>query len=385
VSAHAAANARHRRIALLGEIAHRASASFGGTGLNLIRLGNAFAERAHDVDLLLARADHLDSFSEQPAPQVDVIGLGLGSRGPQFLRLLRHLWRTRRDTLIVQDTRAIDLGVLAKRVLRRRLKLVCTMHAESVVRTETDPRRERRRQRRFRLMARHADLVVGVSPGITERAGQRARFAHGQLVTIPNPAYPGAAVEHARQHPVPRPAGARVHIISVGRLSPEKDQATLVDALARMIQHVDDGIHLTILGDGPEREALVSQASALGVAEHLHLPGFVRRPLDYMADADVFALSSVREAFGFVLVEALALGLPVVSTDCPYGPRFILDGGRFGRLVPVGDANALADALSAAAAEETGGAQRIAHAREFTPEAAADQYLVRLDAMDDPP
>jgi glycosyltransferase involved in cell wall biosynthesis len=381
-----AAAKRRRRIALLGEIAHRASASFGGTGLNLIRLGNAFAEHGHEVDLLVAREDHLDSYAERPAATVDIVGLGLGSRGPQFLRLLLHLWRTGTDTLIVQDTRAIDLGVQAKRLLRHRLRLVCTMHAESVVRTETDdPSRERRKQRRFGLMARHADLVVGVSPGITERAGERAGFANGQLVTIPNPAYPAAAVEHARRHPVARPADARVHIISAGRLSPEKDQATLVNALARLVQRGHEGIHLTILGDGPQRDALLRQAASLGVAGHLHLPGFVRQPLDYMADADVFALSSRREAFGFVLVEALALGLPVVSTDCPYGPRFILDGGRFGRLVPVGDADALADAIAAAATGETDGSRLMEHARAFTPAATADEYIARLDALDDRP
>lgn len=377
--------AHSRRIALLGEIAHRPSASFGGTGLNLIRLGNALTERGHDVDLLLARADHLDSYSERPTTGIDVVGLGLGSRGPQFLRLLRHLVRTGTDTLIVQDTRAIDLGVLAKRLLRRRLRLVCTMHAESVVRTETEASREQRKQRRFALMARHADLVVGVSPGITERAAERAGFAKDQLVTIPNPAYPAAAVEHAQRHPVARPPGARVHIISVGRLSPEKDQVTLIDAVARLIRRGDDGIHLTILGEGPQRETLARQAESLGVAGHLHLPGFVRQPLDYMADADVFALSSLREAFGFVLIEALALGLPVVSTDCPYGPRFILEGGRFGRLVPVGDADALADAMGDAAAEETDRTRLIHHAREFTPGATAGQYLTRLDAMDQRP
>jgi glycosyltransferase involved in cell wall biosynthesis len=259
------------------------------------------------------------------------------------------------------------------------------MHAESVVRTEADPSRERRKHRRFRLMARHADLVVGVSPGITERAGERARFAQNQLMTIPNPAYPAAAVEHARGHPVARPPGARAHIISAGRLSPEKDQRTLVDALAHLIRRGDDGFHLTILGDGPQRDTLVSHAASLGVAGHLHLPGFVRRPLDYMADADIFALSSVREAFGFVLVEALALGLPVVSTDCPYGPRFILDGGRFGRLVPVGDAEALADALAAAASGRTDPARLIDHARTFTPAATAGQYLTCLDALDQKP
>jgi len=158
-----------------------------------------------------------------------------------------------------------------------------------------------------------------------------------------------------------------------------------VDALARLVGEMGEGVHLTILGDGPQRDTLAERAAALGVGDNLHMPGFVGRPLDYMADADVFALSSLREAFGFVLVEALALGLPVVSTDCPYGPRFILDEGRFGRLVPIGDAEALANAVAATAAEEPDSARLIAHAREFTPESTADQYLGRLDAMDDQP
>lgn len=373
---------RRRRIALLGEIARRDGPSFGGTGLNLIRLGNALAALGHDLDLLLARADHLEAFSEQPAAEVDIVALGLGSRGPQFLRLLRHLWRTRTEILIVQDSRAIDLGLLAKRFFRNRFDLICTIHNESVVRVESDRGRERRKQRRFRQMGRHADLVVGVSPGITERASARTRFREERLRTIPNPAYPVAAVEHARQYPVARPHGARLHIISVGRLSPEKDQIMLVDVLARLLRRMGSDVHLTILGDGAQRDTVIHRAETLGVADNLHLPGFVREPLSYMADADVFALSSTREAFGFVLVEALALGLPVVSTDCPYGPRYILDSGRFGQLVPVGDANAFAEAIAATTAQHTDRQRLIERAREFTPEATASRYLACFDAMD---
>lgn len=365
-----------RRIALLGEISRRATPSFGGTGLNLVRLGNAFDEAGLAVDLLVARDDHLSSYAEQPVAGVRTFALGLGSRGPQFLRLCRYLLINRPDVLLVQDSRAIDLGLAVKRLFGQRIQMICTMHSESVMRTEARESGERRKQRRFRAMAHRADLVVGVSPGIARRAGERAAFRSGRLVTIPNPACPRQeAIDDAHRHPVPRPARARVHVISAGRLSGEKDQLTLVDALGRLVQEHDKAWHLTILGEGPERASLEARAEALGVRANLHLPGFVRRPLDYMPDADVFAMSSVREAFGLVLVEALAMGLPVVSTDCPYGPRFILEEGRLGRLVPVGDPEALAAGLKASLSESVDVEALKARARSFSREATARHYM----------
>jgi glycosyltransferase involved in cell wall biosynthesis len=103
-----------------------------------------------------------------------------------------------------------------------------------------------------------------------------------------------------------------------------------------------------ILGEGPERAALEAQARREGIKDCVALPGFVDNPYSYMARAAVFALSSDWEGLPTVLIESLALGTPVVSTDCESGPREILSHGVLGELVPVGDVPALANAISRA-------------------------------------
>ena len=140
-------------------------------------------------------------------------------------------------------------------------------------------------------------------------------------------------------------------ILSAGRLSAQKDFPTLIRAFAALRATRD--ARLVILGgataDGKtevRQQDLVALAEGLGVASDLCLLGFMPNPYAYMARARIFALSSAWEGFGNVLVEALACGCPVVSTDCPHGPAEILDGGRYGRLVPVGDDAAMAEAMA---------------------------------------
>ena len=121
---------------------------------------------------------------------------------------------------------------------------------------------------------------------------------------------------------------------------PHKDFATLIAAFAIVTQTRD--VRLILLGEGPLHADLLALAESLGVAERVSLPGFQPNPLPFMRRAAVLVVSSAYEGFGNVLVEALACGTPVVSTDCPYGPAEILERGRFGMLVPVGDRKAMA-------------------------------------------
>lgn len=133
-----------------------------------------------------------------------------------------------------------------------------------------------------------------------------------------------------------------------------------------------------ILGRGGARETLLGLADELGVAADFALPGFVPEPYGYMAHADLFAFSSRWEGLGFVLIEALAVGTPVVSTDCPSGPREILQDGRYGPLVPVDDAAALAQAMLATLDAPLPAETLREAARPYGIEAATDAYL---DAM----
>jgi glycosyltransferase involved in cell wall biosynthesis len=131
--------------------------------------------------------------------------------------------------------------------------------------------------------------------------------------------------------------------LGAGRLARQKDFRTLIRAFARV--HAERHYRLVILGEGNDRAPLEALAVKLGLKDDIDLPGFVTNPFAYMSKAALFVLSSAWEGFGNVLAEAMALGVPVVSTDCPSGPREILQDGRYGPLVPVGDACALAKAM----------------------------------------
>ena len=132
----------------------------------------------------------------------------------------------------------------------------------------------------------------------------------------------------------------------MGRLAPVKDYQGLVRALAIVSRSRD--ARLVILGEGPERPRLESLVGELGLGERVALPGFRPNPYNYMARAALFVLSSLSEALPTALIEALALGTPVVATNCKSGPKEVLQEGRYGSLVPVGDPAALAEAISAA-------------------------------------
>lgn len=144
--------------------------------------------------------------------------------------------------------------------------------------------------------------------------------------------------------PVPDFDFAGTNIIAVGRLEPQKGFEMLIQAHRRLLE-LGQEHRLIILGEGSQYSALRRLAADLGVADSVFLPGFVRNPYGWMARADVFALSSRYEGLCNVIIEALSLGTPVVSFDCPGGPSEILNNGEFGLLVPMGDVEGLAEAL----------------------------------------
>jgi glycosyltransferase involved in cell wall biosynthesis len=145
-----------------------------------------------------------------------------------------------------------------------------------------------------------------------------------------------------------------------------------MNALFKLRRTVD--ARLLILGEGERRDKLAAQIRALGLGDAVFMPGFVKDTAPYFERADLMVLSSISEALPTVLIEALAAGTPIVSTDCPSGPREILAGGRYGRLVPVGDAEALAAALAASLVAEHDRRLLIERSEDFSIDEATDQY-----------
>jgi glycosyltransferase involved in cell wall biosynthesis len=195
-----------------------------------------------------------------------------------------------------------------------------------------------------RLIAPMADRIVSVSRGVAEDMVSCAGYRRERIEVIPNPVVGRDLTELAAadvDHPF---FNSTIPVfVGVGRLVPQKDFAILLQAFRHLRKKCM--ARLALIGDGPLRATLEETATGLGLQDDVALLGFRKNPYPFIKRAAALVLSSRYEGFGNVLVEALALGTAVVSTDCPHGPAEILDHGRFGRLVPVGDAEAMASAM----------------------------------------
>ncbi|WP_445157494.1 glycosyltransferase [Halomonas sp. E14] len=209
--------------------------------------------------------------------------------------------------------------------------------------------KQRIMRRISRLFYPRADMVIAVSKAVEKDL--KEYYGHAlSCKTIYNPVNIGEILELASQDPVMAlPWGEEAPIlISAGRLSKQKDYLTLLRAFHSVAKVKN--CKLIILGEGELRSELEKAVEELGLQQHIWLPGFVSNPFPYFKKARVFVLSSQWEGMPNVLIHALAMGLKIVSTDCPSGPREITDNGRLGRLVEVGNvddmANAIVDCLS---------------------------------------
>jgi glycosyltransferase involved in cell wall biosynthesis len=197
-----------------------------------------------------------------------------------------------------------------------------------------------------------ADVVVAVSRGAEKDISEYLGLPRERVTSVYNPiATPDIRVlcEAVPDHPWFGADGAAV-ILGIGRFAAQKNFPLLLEAFASVRRQRD--VRLVLLGGNVSsdkqrrlRQALIVQARSLGVEHDFAMPGFVDNPFAYLNRAAVFVLSSDHEGLPNVLVEALLCGCQVVSTDCPSGPAEILDNGKYGELVPVGDACKLADAI----------------------------------------
>lgn len=219
---------------------------------------------------------------------------------------------------------------------------------------------------------RAATSLVGVSSGVADDMARLSGMARSRVVVIHNPAATGrVAADGYRRPPFLKDLTGPI-VLSVGTLKPVKRHDLLIHAFARLQKR--EAV-LVILGEGQERESLEALVESLGLQGRVLLPGYVRETAPWYRHADLFVLASDHEGFGNVIVEALEHGLPVVSTDCPAGPREILEDGRYGALVPVGDAESLSTAMERALTGEHDRGELMRRAQHFCVDRAADAYL----------
>jgi len=274
--------------------------------------------------------------------QPHVRHLGEGSTGVARMRPV--LEELRPHAVMANKDRASALVVEAAASLEPRPRVLIRVGTHQPAKlSQRSPLSRRRIRRSLRAVYPKADVLVGISQGVCDGLRELLGDLAPPIRCIYNPmdlAGIRARSQEEPSHPWLREPRGRL-LVSVGRLSRIKDQEVLLRALALL----PGDIRLVIFGEGKQRPRLEALAQRLGLGGRVDLPGYTSNPFAHVARADLFVLSSRFEGFCNALLEALVVGTPAVSTDCPSGPREILDGGRFGRLVPMGKPQLMAEAI----------------------------------------
>lgn len=346
-----------------------------GGGVERIRivLAHEFVRAGHRVEFVLMQArGELLAEAEAAFRIIDL----QASRTRDLLRPLVRYLRTRQpDALLAAMWPLTVMAPIALRMSGHRCKVMVSEHG-ILSAQYADWGHMHRLGLRFSMAigCRLADVRVGVSGGVAQDMAILSGMPPASFEVIHNPVPPRPMPsEDAMRHAEAlwtTPSGAR--IVHVGRLKAVKNHPLLLHAIARI--PIPEA-RLMLVGTGQGELGLRALAADLGITDRVIFAGFQPDPTPFYRTADLFVLSSDYEGFGNVIVEAMACGTPVVSTDCPTGPREILEDGRYGRLTPVGDSEALAEAMQATLAAPPDPTILQRRAADFAPAIAAGKYL----------
>ena len=322
----------------VAELAH------GGVGKMRVHLINEFARRGLRIDLLLARTN--SPYLDKVNPAIRIVKTGTSHALFGVPRLARYLATEKPRAMLTQRVRVNVLALRAKNLVRSNTEIFVTANTNITRQLESATAQKRAKQ--YALLRQYYPQnsgIIAVSRGVGDDLAQILDWPPAQIKTAPNPVITPELYRLAAEpveHPWFSDNGAPI-ILGVGRLEPQKDFPTLLRAFALLRRQRP--CRLLILGEGKLRPELTALAQQLGIADDLQMPGFATNPYPCMARANLFVLSSLWEGSPNGLTEALALGTPLVATDCPNGPNEILEQGKYGPLVPMGDVTALADAM----------------------------------------
>jgi glycosyltransferase involved in cell wall biosynthesis len=316
----------------------------GGVERLMLNLCEGLLDLGHPVDLLAIkrRSAHLKALPEG----LNLVPLRATHTHESLPEVVRYLRSERPHALLAVKDRANQVAILAGKLARSKTRIA--VEIQTTISAALDGKSSLRKAAWYlpmRLLYPMANVVIAVSEGVARDLAEITGLPRERIHVIHNPAVSEAMFGLAHE-PVAHPwyQDASIPIITgIGRLTRQKDFPTLIRAFARVRAQLP--CRLMILGEGRDRAMLSELAQSLGVAAEVALPGFVVNPYAFLGRASLFVLSSLWEGSPTVLTEAMALGVPVVATDCPSGPRELLRGGHIAPLVPMGDPEALAAAM----------------------------------------
>jgi len=349
------------------------SLEVGGTQRVMLNLMDGFVKKGIAVDAVVVKAKGL--FLEKLPDQVNLVDLSAKRALSSIPALIKYLRSYRPDAVFSGLTHINTVAIISRLLSNTSPRLVVSERSNLT----------QKRQHAVRFWDKHADFFINILYPLADAVVTVSRDAATDIIKTTNLDPKKVVMIY---NPVPVDAIRKLSllkispqfenistplILAVGRLSPAKDYPTLIKAFTILRERVK--ALLMIIGEGEERSSIEKLIMSSPYSEDIRLLGEVENPYPYMARSNVFVLSSAWEGFVNVLVEALACGATVVASDCPSSPKEILDNGKFGRLVPVGDAPAFADAIEYALNNPSPAEQSIARARVFSEEEAVNNYL----------
>lgn len=294
-----------------------------------------------------------------------------------IIPLYRFLRQNKPDILLCNLHICNMAGLVMKLIPWIKTKIITSFHCTlTPISRRNKSLSTRLRSLVYRYFLWLSDAVVAVSEGVKDDVLTTTLLPKEKIHVIYNPVITDAFIHAAEQAQAALPDRDRESyeplILGVGRFTVQKDFKTLISAFAKV--RTTQKCRLRLLGEGPFRDRLIEQIQSLGLTDQVELPGFLKNPVSSFCEADVFVLSSLYEGLGNVLIEAMACGTPVISTDCPSGPAEILENGKYGHLVPVGDVEALAQAIRKTLAAPLPKEKLRERGLYFTAARAAQQY-----------
>jgi glycosyltransferase involved in cell wall biosynthesis len=347
----------------------------GGVERMILNLCEGMLQYGCQVDLLpiKSRSEHLPD--KLPA-SLNVHRLAANHTLSSLPALVRYLKTEAPDALLAAKDRANQVAIIASTIAGVPTRIVVRMGTTvSAALAGKSRLRKLTWYLPMRLLYRRADAIIAVSQGVAQDMARITGIQSSAMRVVQNPVISGQIYERAREpvsHPWLRARNEPV-ILGIGRLTRQKDFPTLIRAFALVRKKLD--CRLIILGEGDDRMALEDLANQLSVNDTVDIPGFVANPYAFLSRASLFVLSSAWEGSPNVLTEALALGVPSVSTDCPSGPREIFRDGVVGKLVPVGNPEILAEAMRETLSNPPDRTLLKNAVREYTVESSSKRYL----------
>jgi len=331
---------KSERIALLS-----ATLEGGGAERVIVTLANSLYRSGYNVEVVLVNA--VGSYLSELDVGLKVVNLSASRVFFALPALMKYLKSTSPHTLLATQGHVNALAIFSRILTRSSVRVLAReANTHSVNAIHGVSWKSKGVNLVVEYLYKYADAIIAPSHGVADDLIEHTNVDVSKVSIISNPL--DLEMIHAlanEQIRLPFNVNETPMILGVGRLTKQKNFDLLIRAFAKVSEAVN--YKLVILGDGEEREQLERLILELNLNDKVLLPGFVENPFSYMKQATVFVLSSRFEGLPNALLQAVAVGVPVVATDCPSGPKEILDNGRWGRLVPVDDSTSMKEAILA--------------------------------------